>query len=379
MSAEQTPLLSGTERRDAAATSPSDPIDRVLGAGGGRLPLNIGHRGYNAAFPENTMAAFQGAVAAGAHAIETDLHLSRDGVVVLSHDATLKRCYGTPERIADCDWAHLRTLRTLREPRQPMARLVDLLTWLASGEEEEEGKEGKASSSSLSSVWVLLDVKMDDDPGELYGAIARVIDSVAVPAGTRPWKERIVVGGWNEHFLHHARVHLPGYALAYTGGSLLYAARFLSDAHPDVHFNLRQQTLVGPVGAAFRRAVRKRGRKLFVWTVNEPLWMEWSIKKGVDGVITDQVARYASVRDKWGGDGDGEKADGVGKASSTLARTRRGSDEDWQLVVKLYVQAFVWQGLAVLITIYFWRMLNTRGMPGKGGRQPNAKPQAVKA
>lgn len=52
---------------------------------GSGLPQNIGHRGYKAAFPENSMAGFHGAVAAGAHAVETDVHLSRDGVVVLSH------------------------------------------------------------------------------------------------------------------------------------------------------------------------------------------------------------------------------------------------------------------------------------------------------
>lgn len=59
----------------------------IPAAGGGRAPAPqiIGHRGYKAAFPENSMAAFQGAVEVGAHAIETDLHLSRDGVVVLSH------------------------------------------------------------------------------------------------------------------------------------------------------------------------------------------------------------------------------------------------------------------------------------------------------
>lgn len=50
-----------------------------------KLPQTIAHRGYKAKFPENTMAAFAGAVRAGAHAIETDLHLSKDGVVVLSH------------------------------------------------------------------------------------------------------------------------------------------------------------------------------------------------------------------------------------------------------------------------------------------------------
>lgn len=50
-----------------------------------RLPQAIAHRGYKAAFPENSMAAFRSAVEIGAHAIETDLHLSKDGVVVLSH------------------------------------------------------------------------------------------------------------------------------------------------------------------------------------------------------------------------------------------------------------------------------------------------------
>jgi hypothetical protein len=52
---------------------------------GRRLPQAIAHRGYKAAHPENTMGAFKGAVEVGAHAIETDLHISKDGVVVLSH------------------------------------------------------------------------------------------------------------------------------------------------------------------------------------------------------------------------------------------------------------------------------------------------------
>jgi glycerophosphoryl diester phosphodiesterase len=49
------------------------------------IPQAIGHRGYRAKFPENTMAAFRGAVEAGVHAIETDVHLTKDGVAVLSH------------------------------------------------------------------------------------------------------------------------------------------------------------------------------------------------------------------------------------------------------------------------------------------------------
>lgn len=49
------------------------------------FPQAVAHRGYKASFPENTMGAFRGAVEVGAHAIETDVHLSRDGVVVIAH------------------------------------------------------------------------------------------------------------------------------------------------------------------------------------------------------------------------------------------------------------------------------------------------------
>lgn len=50
------------------------------------LPQAVAHRGYSAMYPENTMAAFRGAVEeAGAHAIETDVHLTKDGVLVLAH------------------------------------------------------------------------------------------------------------------------------------------------------------------------------------------------------------------------------------------------------------------------------------------------------
>lgn len=51
----------------------------------GRLPQAIAHRGFKVEFPENSMKAFEGAVAIGAHALETDIHITRDNVVVLSH------------------------------------------------------------------------------------------------------------------------------------------------------------------------------------------------------------------------------------------------------------------------------------------------------
>jgi len=54
-------------------------------------PLIMAHRGNSAAAPENTLAAFRRAFADGADILETDLHLTRDGVFVCIHDATLDR------------------------------------------------------------------------------------------------------------------------------------------------------------------------------------------------------------------------------------------------------------------------------------------------
>ena len=51
----------------------------------------IAHRGGSKIRPENTFAAFDHAVALGADAIECDVHLSRDGEVVVIHDPTLDR------------------------------------------------------------------------------------------------------------------------------------------------------------------------------------------------------------------------------------------------------------------------------------------------
>lgn len=50
-----------------------------------KLPQYVAHRGFNKIYPENTLSAFQAAIDVGCHGIETDVQISRDGVVVISH------------------------------------------------------------------------------------------------------------------------------------------------------------------------------------------------------------------------------------------------------------------------------------------------------
>lgn len=91
----------------AVATSPSD----VSITGGARvLPLIVAHRGASADAPENTLAALRLGFAQGADYAECDVHLTRDGAVVLLHDDTLARTAGDARAVADLTLAELRAL-----------------------------------------------------------------------------------------------------------------------------------------------------------------------------------------------------------------------------------------------------------------------------
>ncbi|KAF2269866.1 PLC-like phosphodiesterase [Lojkania enalia] len=249
---------------------------------GNKRPQAIAHRGYKAKFPENTMGAFKGAVDVGAEAIETDIHLTRDGVVVLSHDKDLKRCFGRKEKIIDCDWQFLSELKTLKEPHEYMPRLVDLLQYLA--------------QPGLDDIWVLLDIKLDNDPDDVMRLIGSTIRSVQ-SSPSRPWSSRIVLGCWAAKYLPLCSRYLPGFPVSHIGFSILYASHFFSV--PDVSFNMFQGVLMTPWGKAFIRKAQCDKRPVYAWTVNEARRMRWDIRQGLDGVITDDPKLFLDVRRNW--------------------------------------------------------------------------------
>ncbi|KAI1211734.1 PLC-like phosphodiesterase [Annulohypoxylon truncatum] len=280
---EQTPLIkpgkAGMENgRPAGFPAPRSRNDAAASLGPRRLPQAIAHRGYKVVAPENSMLAFRAAVEAGAHAIETDLHLSRDGVVVLSHDAALKRCFGEDSKVRDHDWRYLSTLRTLRKPEQPMPRLVDLLEYL--------------NQPGVEHVWVMLDIKTHDDATEL---LRRTAEAIASVPGIRPWSERILPCCWNIKYVQLTKEFLPGFPIAHVGISSIYA-RALASYVPNLSVSMLRNLLAMPItGRRFIRDMKKAGHPIYTWTVNEEHWMEWSIEKELDGVITDDPKLFLEV------------------------------------------------------------------------------------
>ncbi|MEU6281574.1 glycerophosphodiester phosphodiesterase family protein [Streptomyces sp. NPDC047028] len=82
--------------------------------------LTIGHRGVMGVEPENTLRSFVAAQAAGLDLIELDLHLSKDGALVVMHDAEVDRTTDGTGPIAEKTLAELRSLDAGRGERVPV-------------------------------------------------------------------------------------------------------------------------------------------------------------------------------------------------------------------------------------------------------------------
>ncbi|KAI5206034.1 PLC-like phosphodiesterase [Aureobasidium subglaciale] len=243
-----------------------------------RMPQAIAHRGYKAKYPENTLAAFAGAISIGAHAVETDVHITKDGVVVLSHDNTLNRCFSRPEKIIDCDWEFIAPLLTTEEPKQHMPRLQDLLEFLVAEERKD--------------VWVLLDIKLDNNPEDIIRLIAATISAVQ-PLPRYPWSQRIVLGCWAAKYIPLVAEYLPGFSCTHIGFSLSYARQFLDQKN--VGFNMLLPILMAPGGKKFLHDAKAARKPVLAWTVNEVRKMEWCIRRQLDGVITDDPKLFLEV------------------------------------------------------------------------------------
>jgi glycerophosphoryl diester phosphodiesterase len=90
-------------------------------------PVLIAHRGASAEHVENTLPAFEGALALGADVIESDVHLTRDGQPVLAHDEDGSRVAGDPRLISACALAEIERWDLSRAlPGSPSCRIPTL-------------------------------------------------------------------------------------------------------------------------------------------------------------------------------------------------------------------------------------------------------------
>jgi glycerophosphoryl diester phosphodiesterase len=212
-----------------------------------RIPLVLGHRGYRARFPENTLLAFAQAIAAGADGIECDLQKSADGRYVVIHDHTTDRVTGMPREVARSSLEELRGLDFGSGEKIPT--LEELLAALPAH------------------AYLDLELKEETLTRQDADSIAAILD-----AG-RP-RDRLMVSSFDPRLLYPFRT--LGFTVGYLVGEDA-AGKGLGGFIGEL-FRLRPQYVNLPVDALSmlgrRRAVllfqalRAFGIALLFWTVN---------------------------------------------------------------------------------------------------------------
>jgi glycerophosphoryl diester phosphodiesterase len=225
------------------------------------------HRGLALEAPENTLLAFAKAIAIGVTHIETDVHASRDGVAVISHDPDLSRLTGRSESVSDLTIAELRAIDL--GAGQGFASLAEAL-------------------DAFPETFFNIDIKSPD-------AVSPTVEAILKHRAT----QRVLVASFGDARRLAAVARLDGVATSASARSLATAIiasklgirPLARRALRAVHAVQVPEKALGMTVTSKRmiRAFHAAGVEVHVWTVNEPSVMRSLLAAGADGVVTDRA------------------------------------------------------------------------------------------
>ncbi|KQX06990.1 MULTISPECIES: glycerophosphodiester phosphodiesterase [unclassified Leifsonia] len=236
-------------------------------------PRVLAHRGLAVSAPENTLLAFQRAFEVGATHLETDVHTSRDGVAIISHDPDLARLVGRRQRINELSAEQLLDIDLGHG--QSFCTLEDALT-------------------TFPTARFNIDVK---DAGSIASVASTVLAADAVG--------RVLITSFSERRRAAAVALLPGVV---SSASASIVVRAILGARTGLRRNV-VRSLAGLVALQIPErsggiqlvtprviaAVHDAGLEVHVWTVNDPAAMRRLFALGVDGIVTDRADIAAHV------------------------------------------------------------------------------------
>jgi glycerophosphoryl diester phosphodiesterase len=247
----------------------------------------MAHRGGEGQWPSNTLYAFERAVSLGADAIELDIHLSADGVLIVRHDPVVETTTDGRGAIRDLTLDEIKALDAG-------------FTWTADEGQSFPFRGQGITIPTLDEViqafpdtWINIDIK----PQEAHAAIqlSRALNQYKA-------SDRVVVGSFHERQLRLFRRLCPSVATAagvvetraFFSLSLLRLSHFY---HPKVFALQIPEASNGLqlVTPRFIRDAHAQNIRVNVWTVNETEDMRRLIDWGVDGLISDYPERLLKV------------------------------------------------------------------------------------
>jgi glycerophosphoryl diester phosphodiesterase len=238
-------------------------------------PVAIAHRGSRLLWPENTMVAFSGAIALGYRHLETDLHLTRDGVLVCVHDHTLDRTTDgtgpvgglTFEQLAGLDAGYRHQAAEGAVYRGKGIRVPSL----------------EEAVLAFPEVSFVVDLKAENLVAPLNDLIERL-----------GLHDRLIVGSFSDRRLDEFRAVAGSRVATSTGAGLSRSWVMASRMGRGVRCEAlalqlpRTSRGVRVIDRRLVQAAHSLGLQVHVWTVNKPAEMTELLDLGVDGIITDR-------------------------------------------------------------------------------------------
>jgi glycerophosphoryl diester phosphodiesterase len=230
-------------------------------------PTVFAHRGASAHAPENTLAAFELALAHQADAIELDVKLSADGQVVVIHDTTVDRTTGVKGRVKDLTLTQLKSL--------------DAGSFFS---EKYKGEQIPTLEEVFEAVgnrtFINVELTNYDTPRD------HLVESVCQLVKSFNLQKRILFSSFLGLNLTRASRYLPEVPrglLAVNGwlGAWARSFGFMFGKYSALHPNLNDVT---PQQV---QRVHRLNRRVHVWTVNAADDMKRLLHWGVDGIFTD--------------------------------------------------------------------------------------------
>jgi glycerophosphoryl diester phosphodiesterase len=258
------------------------------------------HRGGCALGPENTVAAFERGLAAGADGLELDVHLSSDGIVVVCHDATLDRTTDASGRLDSYTAAEL-------------SRVDAGYRWV-DGNGTFPFRGCDVGIPTLRDVLrrfrdVPVIVEMKVNRPDMGRAVAtEVVAASAV--------DRVCASGDGSRAVRAAREALPALATSASRRDVRLAL-YRSWAHWPVRravyggYQIPETSgMTRVVSPTFIRHAHEAGLEVQVWTVDQASDMERLLGWGVDGLISNRPDLAVSVRNRFMSGGQSEATPG---------------------------------------------------------------------
>ena len=231
------------------------------------------HRGSSVTAPENTIPALEAAMEEMADSAEIDVQMTSDGVIVLGHDASLKRVAGVNRSIASMTFAELEKL--------------DVGSWFSP---EYEGTRIPSLSEVLElcsqKIGLNVEIKYVGKNSELPEKTAEMIKEYGM-------ENQCVITSTNLSYLKRVKEVLPEIRTGY----IISAAYGNFYSNEDVDFiSIRS----GFVTSALMQNAHEQGKAVYAWTVNTKSELERLTLLGVDGIITDRpvLAREIVYREE---------------------------------------------------------------------------------